>query len=168
MPSERPSLSEHEKSPLYIGRDRLIRLTTQGILFDQRLRSVHLVASDAAPDTGVVDHYPGADEYTAVLKANALSPTLPHDVDGFRAFYDSCRDSSSQTLKTSCRPRVACFRSSASGRHLMSNLGKATPRANRGWSVRDSVHPEDRFDAFAGVESGTHDAACRDVVDREE
>ncbi len=49
--------------------------------------------SDAAPDTWVVDHYPGADEYAAFLKANALPPTLPHDVDGFLAFYDSRRDS---------------------------------------------------------------------------
>ena len=49
--------------------------------------------SDAAPDTWVIDHYPGPDEYAAFLKTNALPPTLPHDVDGFLAFYDSRRDS---------------------------------------------------------------------------
>jgi hypothetical protein len=48
--------------------------------------------SDAAPDTWVVDHYPGADEYAAFLKSNALPSSLPHDVDDFLAFYDSRRD----------------------------------------------------------------------------
>lgn len=48
--------------------------------------------SDVAPDTWVVDHYPGADEYAAFLKANALPNPLPHDVDNFLAFYDSRRD----------------------------------------------------------------------------
>lgn len=48
--------------------------------------------SDAAPDTWLVDHYPGADEYAAFLKANALPNSLPHDVDDFLVFYDSRRD----------------------------------------------------------------------------
>jgi hypothetical protein len=48
--------------------------------------------SDVAPDTWVVDHYPGADEYAAFLKANALPNDLPHDVDDFLAFYNSRRD----------------------------------------------------------------------------
>ena len=48
--------------------------------------------SDAAPDTWVVGHYPGADEYAAFIKANALPNSLPHDVDDFLAFYDSRRD----------------------------------------------------------------------------
>lgn len=47
--------------------------------------------SDAAPDTWIVEHYPGADEYAAFLKANALPSSLPHDVDDFLAFYDSRR-----------------------------------------------------------------------------
>ena len=45
--------------------------------------------SDAAPDTWLADHYPGADEYAAFLKSNALPNSLPHDVDDFLAFYDS-------------------------------------------------------------------------------
>lgn len=48
--------------------------------------------SDAAPDTWLADHYPGADEYAAFLKSNALPNSLPHDVDDFLAFYDSRRD----------------------------------------------------------------------------
>lgn len=48
--------------------------------------------SDAAPDAWSVDHYPGADEYAAFLKANALPNSLPHDADDFVAFFDSRRD----------------------------------------------------------------------------
>jgi hypothetical protein len=47
--------------------------------------------SDAAPDTWVIDHYPGVDEYAAFLKANALPSALPHEVDGFLTFYESRR-----------------------------------------------------------------------------
>ncbi|SJN44099.1 hypothetical protein FM104_13165 [Microbacterium esteraromaticum] len=48
--------------------------------------------SDVAPDTWIVGHYPGADEYAAFLKSNALPNALPHDVDDFLAFYDARRD----------------------------------------------------------------------------
>ena len=48
--------------------------------------------SDAAPDTWLVDHYPGADENAAFLKSNALPNSLLHDVDDFLAFFDSRRD----------------------------------------------------------------------------
>lgn len=47
--------------------------------------------SDAAPDTWVIDHYPGTDEHATFIKANALPSSLPHDVDDFLAFYDSRR-----------------------------------------------------------------------------
>lgn len=48
--------------------------------------------SDVAPDTWVIDHYPGADEHAAFIKANALPSSLPHDIDDFLTFYDSRRD----------------------------------------------------------------------------
>ncbi len=48
--------------------------------------------SDTAPDAWIINHYPGADEYAAFLKANALPSALPHDVDDFLAFYDARRE----------------------------------------------------------------------------
>lgn len=48
--------------------------------------------SDIAPHAWVVDHYPGADESAAFLKANALPIALPHDVDDFLTFYDARRE----------------------------------------------------------------------------
>lgn len=48
--------------------------------------------SDTAPDSWIADRYPGADEHAAFLKSNALPGVLPHDVDGFLAFYDSRRE----------------------------------------------------------------------------
>lgn len=48
--------------------------------------------SDTAPDSWVVEHYPGADEHAAFVKANALPSVLPHDADGFLDFYDARRD----------------------------------------------------------------------------
>ncbi|MEV8274323.1 DUF262 domain-containing protein [Microbacterium sp. NPDC077184] len=48
--------------------------------------------SDTAPDSWVVEHYPGADEHAAFVKANALPSVLPHDVDSFLDFYDARRD----------------------------------------------------------------------------
>ncbi|MDN3495007.1 DUF262 domain-containing protein [Planococcus sp. APC 4015] len=56
--------------------------------------------SDAAPDVWVVDHYPGADEYAAFLKANALPDSLPHSVDDFLAFYDSRRNTLIARIKS--------------------------------------------------------------------
>ncbi|GMM96796.1 DUF262 domain-containing protein [Microbacterium sp. MTN4-26] len=48
--------------------------------------------SDTAPDSWVVEHYPGADEHAAFVKANALPSVLPHDADSFLDFYDARRD----------------------------------------------------------------------------
>lgn len=48
--------------------------------------------SDTAPDSWVVEHYPGADEHAAFVKANALPSVLPHDADRFLDFYDARRD----------------------------------------------------------------------------
>jgi hypothetical protein len=48
--------------------------------------------SDTAPDAWVADHYPGADERAAFVKANALPSALPHDIDSFLEFFGSRRD----------------------------------------------------------------------------
>lgn len=63
--------------------------------------------SDTAPDTWIADHYPGADEYAAFLKSNALPGVLPHDVDGFLAFYDSRRESLIVRIKDKLSTQVA-------------------------------------------------------------
>lgn len=48
--------------------------------------------SDVAPDVWVIDHYAGADERAAFIKANSLPAELPHDADDFLAFFDARRE----------------------------------------------------------------------------
>ena len=63
--------------------------------------------SDTAPDTWIADHYPGADEYAAFLKSNALPGILPHDVDGFLEFFDSRRERLIVRIKDKLKTQVA-------------------------------------------------------------
>ncbi len=63
--------------------------------------------SDTAPDVWVVDYYPGADEYAAFIKANALPSVLPHDVDDFLSFFDARRELMIARIKDKLRTQVA-------------------------------------------------------------
>jgi hypothetical protein len=63
--------------------------------------------SDTAPDVWTADHYPGADEHAAFLKANALPGVLPHGVDDFLAFYDARRELLIARIKEKLRTQVA-------------------------------------------------------------
>jgi|MDTG01.2.fsa_nt_gb hypothetical protein len=63
--------------------------------------------SDTAPDAWAADHYPGADEYAAFLKANALPGVLPHGVDDFLDFYDARRALLIARIKEKLRTQVA-------------------------------------------------------------
>ena len=64
-------------------------------------------ALDTAPDAWAADHYPGADEYAAFLKANALPGVLPHGVDDFLDFYDARRALLIARIKEKLRTQVA-------------------------------------------------------------
>lgn len=47
--------------------------------------------SDSSPGSWLTKHYPGSDERTSFIKANALPTELPHDVDGFLTFFEARR-----------------------------------------------------------------------------
>ncbi|WP_282825106.1 DUF262 domain-containing protein [Gulosibacter sediminis] len=61
--------------------------------------------SDVAPDVWVIDHYAGADERAAFIKANSLPAELPHDADDFLAFFDARRELLVGRIKDKLRTR---------------------------------------------------------------
>lgn len=82
--------------------------------------------SDAAPDVWLADHYVGADERAAFLKANALPDALPHTVDDFPDFFDARRallvDRIKDKLKT--RSLIAPVVAPASATDIDAELGE--------------------------------------------
>ena len=62
--------------------------------------------SDTAPDNWPADHYPGAGERAAFVKLNALPNVLPHDIDGFSAFFEARREHLIARIKSKLATRA--------------------------------------------------------------